>query len=140
MKTRYSWFFLLLLAGCQNCDKTAASLAPESLDGKTLHATVTLGTGSFADLGDGYTFNTTLLKDHTFRTTSVNNTSDSEGNFTYTRTGNTSAILKLTDNSELHKGETLEVSLNFTSSKLGTYSVQVLSGPGGEQNGTFELR
>lgn len=140
MKIRSSWVFLLILSGCTMCNKTPEALAPDTLEGKTIHATATEATGSFADMANGYTFDTALLKDRTFKTTTTNNTSESQGQYTYTKANDTLGVLKLTDNSELHKGETIEVSLLFTSSKTGTYTVRVLSGPPGEQRGSFELR
>jgi hypothetical protein len=88
----------------------------------------------------GYTFDTALGNDKTFRTTSTGKGEDSSGTFTYTRVDAQTAKLKLTDTSALHKGETIEVSLTFTSPKVGEYNVHVLSGQGGEQSGTFELR
>jgi hypothetical protein len=139
MRTRFSLVFLLLLGGCSNCDKTEA-YAPQTIEGRSLHASVTQGSGTFGDIEIGYTFDTVLAKDKTFKTTSAANKVESQGQYTYQRVDDNAAILKLTDSSDLHKGETIEVSLNFTSSKLGTYSVQVLSGLPGEQHGTFELR
>jgi hypothetical protein len=141
MGTRISWFFLIFLGGCSSCEKSSESFAPETLAGTTIHATATHATGGFAStMGPGYTFDTALAKDNSFKSTTTNKTSESSGTYAYTRVDGQTAKLKLTDNSELHKGETIEVTLTFTSSKLGTYSVHVLNGQSGEQNGSFELR
>jgi len=141
MQKRIAWIFLLFLSGCSSCEKTNGSFAPESLDGKTIHATAIDATGGFAEtMAPGYTFDTTLAGDKTFKTASTGKAADSSGTFTYVRVDAQSGKLKLTDTSALHKGEVIEVTLTFTSPKLGDYSVHVLNGQSGEQSGTFELR
>lgn len=140
MQKRLAWIFLLFLSGCSSCEKPNGPFAPESLDGKTIHATATEVTGGFAEtMAPGYTFDTALGNDKTFKTTSTGK-ADSSGTFTYARVDANTGKLKLTDTSALHKGETIEVMLTFTSAKVGDYNVHVLSGQGGEQSGTFELR
>lgn len=141
MQKRLAWIFLLFLSGCSSCEKAHGPFAPESLAGKTIHATAIAATGGFAEtMAPGYTFDTALGNDKTFKTTSTGKGADSSGTFTYVRVDTQTGKLTLTDTSSLHKGEAIEVTLSFTSPKLGEYSVHVLTGQGGEQSGTFELR
>jgi hypothetical protein len=138
---RLAFIALIFLSGCESCDKANEVFAPESVEGATLHATAVNVTGSFADtMSPGYTFDTALSKNGVFTTTSTNKAADSKGTYTYSRIDGQTAVLKLSDTSALHNGEAIEVTLSFSSTKLGSYSVRVLNGLSGEQTGSFELR
>lgn len=141
MKTRLVLFLaLMFLQGCMpKCGKSEVS-APEQIAGRTLHATMSQGTGAFAEMPIGYTFDAKFNEDMSFTTMSSEKKLDSQGTYKYSLKEPNVGLLVLTDNSELHKGESIEVSLTFTGPNLGTYKVRVLNRQADEQNGTFELR
>jgi hypothetical protein len=130
----------LTLAGCTKCGSGSASgHAPQSLEGKMLSGKVTSCSGAFAGL-EGYRFKTSLLTGQLFKTTSDKNTTESEGDYIYTKLDDHKARLTMTDRSQLHTGEQIEVTLKFTSEKAGTFDSRIVSGATGEENGTFELK
>lgn len=144
MKNRFlalisTLILLLVLSSCSMCSKNEdSSQIPKSLEGRVLKGVVTFGSGAFSEM-EGYSFKISFLKGRGFTATNSQNEPDSQGDYTYTRVDENTGNLILTDHSTLHQGSQMEVKLKFTSPTTGTFDGRFVSGPSGEENGTFEL-
>ena len=134
VKIFYSLFILSLCLSCQKSN----SLAPDTLDGKTLRGQVTSSSGLFSGM-TGYNFSTQFLNEIQYQTRDNTGKIDSQGPYQYSKTSSRLAKLILTDSASLHKGVKIEITLKFTSSNGGTYDAKTLKGQTGEQSGLFNL-